>query len=57
MEADVRQVAESALDRLRKVLPAEQLEAAIDRGKTLELGTVIAELEGVEVPVHPSPHK
>jgi tetratricopeptide (TPR) repeat protein len=45
LEADVRQVAESALDRLRKVLSTEQLEAAMDRGKTLELDTVVGELE------------
>jgi tetratricopeptide (TPR) repeat protein len=47
METDVSQVAESALGKLRKVLPAEQLEAAMDHGKTLDLDTVIAELEAV----------
>jgi predicted ATPase/class 3 adenylate cyclase len=45
LETDVRQVAESALGRLRQVLPTEQLEAAMDRGETLDLDTVVAELE------------
>jgi hypothetical protein len=45
LETDVSQVAESALGKLRKVLPTEQLEAAMGRGKTLELDTVVAELE------------
>ena len=48
MEIDVSQVAESVLGRLRKVMPAEQLEVAMERGKTLELDTVVSELE-VEV--------
>jgi predicted ATPase/class 3 adenylate cyclase len=50
LETDVSQLAESALGRLRKVLPTEQLEAAMDRGKTLELDTVVAELEAMGVP-------
>jgi hypothetical protein len=52
LETDVSQVAESALGKLRKVLPTEQLEAAMDRGKMLELDTVVAELEAMEVPGH-----
>jgi tetratricopeptide (TPR) repeat protein len=52
LETDVGQVAESALGRLREVLPAEQLEAAMDHGKTLELDTVVAELEAMGVPGH-----
>lgn len=52
LEADVGQVTESALGRLRKKLPAEQLEAAMDRGKTLQLDTVVAELAAMEVPDH-----
>jgi predicted ATPase/class 3 adenylate cyclase len=57
LETDVSQVAESALGRLRQVLPTEQLEAAMDRGKTLELGMVVAELEAVGVPSHLSLRK
>ena len=57
LETDVGQVAESALGRLRKVLPTEQLEAATDRGKTLELDMVVAQLEAVGVPSHPSLRK
>jgi predicted ATPase/class 3 adenylate cyclase len=57
LETDVSQVAESALGRLRKVLPTEQLEAAMDRGKTLELGMVVAELEAMGVPSHLSLRK
>ena len=54
LETDVGQVAESALGRLSQELPAEQLEAAMDRGKTLQLETVVAELEAVGVPGHPA---
>jgi predicted ATPase/class 3 adenylate cyclase len=50
LETDVGQLAESALGRLRKMLPTEQLEAAMDRGKTLELDRVVAELEARGVP-------
>jgi predicted ATPase/class 3 adenylate cyclase len=57
LETDVGQVAESALGRLRKVLPAEQLEAAMDRGKMLELDSVVAELETMGVPGHLSLRK
>jgi tetratricopeptide (TPR) repeat protein len=57
LETDVSQVAESALGRLRKVLPTEQLEATMNRGKTLELDTVIAELEAMRVPGHLSLHQ
>jgi tetratricopeptide (TPR) repeat protein len=42
---DVGQVAELALDRLREVLPTQQLEAAMDRGKRQELYAVVSELE------------
>ena len=45
LEIDVKQVAESVLDRLREVLPSEQLEAAMERGKMRELDAVVAELE------------
>jgi class 3 adenylate cyclase/tetratricopeptide (TPR) repeat protein len=44
LEFDVRQVAESALGRLRKALPTGELEAAMARGRVLELDTVVAEL-------------
>jgi tetratricopeptide (TPR) repeat protein len=44
LEVDVGQVAELALSRLRNVLPAQELEAAMERGRTLELDTVVAEL-------------
>jgi hypothetical protein len=54
LETDVGQVAESALGRLRQELPAEQLEVAMDRGKTLQLETVVAELEAKGVPGHPA---
>jgi predicted ATPase len=52
LETDVGQVAESAVGRLRDVLPAEQLEAAMDQGKLLELEIVVAELVVMEVPGH-----
>ena len=45
LETDVSQVAESALGRLREVLPAKQLAAAMERGKMLELDAAVAELE------------
>jgi predicted ATPase len=54
LEADVRQVAESVLVRLREVLPTEKLEAAMDRGKALELDTVVAELAAMAISDHPS---
>ncbi len=44
VEVDSVQVAETVLAGLRDVLPAEQLETAIERGKTLELDAVVAEL-------------
>jgi class 3 adenylate cyclase/tetratricopeptide (TPR) repeat protein len=45
MTPDIGGGAESALGRLRELLPAEQLEAAMAHGKTLELDAVVAELE------------
>jgi hypothetical protein len=47
LEVDVSQVAELALDRLRKMLPTKELDAAMERGKMLELDTVVAELGAV----------
>jgi predicted ATPase len=44
VEVDSAQVAETVLAGLRDVLPAEQLETAMERGKTLELDTVVAKL-------------
>jgi predicted ATPase/DNA-binding SARP family transcriptional activator/Tfp pilus assembly protein PilF len=44
VEVDSLQVAETVLAGLRDVLPAEQLETAIERGKTLDLDAVVAEL-------------
>jgi tetratricopeptide (TPR) repeat protein len=44
VEADSTKVAETVLAGLRDTLPAEQLENAIEQGKTLELETVVAEL-------------
>jgi tetratricopeptide (TPR) repeat protein len=44
VEVDSAQLAETILDGLRQALPAKQLEAAMERGKTLELDTVVAEL-------------
>jgi tetratricopeptide (TPR) repeat protein len=44
VEVDSAQVAETVLAGLRDVLPAEQLESAIDRGKTLDLDIVVAAL-------------
>jgi predicted ATPase len=44
VEVDSAQVAETILAGLRDVLPAERLETAIERGKTLELNAVVAEL-------------
>jgi tetratricopeptide (TPR) repeat protein len=47
LEVDVGQVAELALGRLRDVLPANELEAALERGKTLELDRIVAKLGAV----------
>jgi DNA-binding SARP family transcriptional activator/predicted ATPase len=44
VESSGAQVGEALLTELRKALPAEQLEAAMKRGKTMELDTVVAEL-------------
>ena len=44
VEVDSAQVAETVLAGLRETLPAEQLDAVIERGKTLELDAVVAEL-------------
>jgi tetratricopeptide (TPR) repeat protein len=44
LELDVSQVAESVLDGLRKALPAAQLEEAMERGKRVELQSVIAKI-------------
>jgi DNA-binding SARP family transcriptional activator/predicted ATPase len=44
VEADSTQVAQGILTKLRETLPAEQLEAALERGKTMELGAVVAGL-------------
>ena len=44
LEIDVSQVAESVLGRLRKVMLAEELEAAMERGKIMELDAVVADL-------------
>jgi tetratricopeptide (TPR) repeat protein len=49
LEIDSRKLAESILEKLRKLMHAEQFEAAIDRGKMLELNTVVTELEAVAV--------
>jgi predicted ATPase/class 3 adenylate cyclase len=45
LEMDVCKVAELVLDRLRDELPTEQLEAAMERGKMLELDEAVAELQ------------
>ncbi len=45
LEVDVAQVAESALNKLREDIPADQLEAAMERGKILELDQVVSDLE------------
>jgi len=47
LEMDVRQVAELTLDRLGELLPAEQLEAAMENGKIRELDAIIVEIEAV----------
>ena len=44
---DSVQLTEAVLEGLREALPAEQLEAAMERGKMLELDTVVAELLSV----------
>jgi tetratricopeptide (TPR) repeat protein len=44
VEVDSAQVAETILAGLRKALPTKQLEAAMERGKTLELEAVVAKL-------------
>jgi DNA-binding SARP family transcriptional activator/predicted ATPase len=45
-QSDSVQLAEAALAGLREALPAKQLEAALERGKGMELDTVVAELLG-----------
>jgi tetratricopeptide (TPR) repeat protein len=45
LEIDVSQVAASVLGRLREVMPAKQLEAAMERGKIMELDEVVADLD------------
>ena len=45
LEIDSSRVAESVLDRLRNLLPAEHLEAAMKLGSMLELDTVVENLE------------
>jgi tetratricopeptide (TPR) repeat protein len=47
LEIDTRQEADSALGELRQVMSAKQLESALERGKVLEMGAVIAELEAM----------
>jgi DNA-binding SARP family transcriptional activator/predicted ATPase/Flp pilus assembly protein TadD len=44
VEADSVQVTETILDGLREALPTKQIEAAMERGKTMELDTAVAEL-------------
>ncbi len=44
VEVDSVQVTDTILAGLRNVLPAKQFETAIERGKTLRLDVVIAEL-------------
>jgi tetratricopeptide (TPR) repeat protein len=44
VEVDSAQVAETVLAGLRETLSAGQLDAAMERGKTLELDAVVAEL-------------
>jgi DNA-binding SARP family transcriptional activator/predicted ATPase/Tfp pilus assembly protein PilF len=44
VEVDSGQAAKSILTSLREALPAKDLEAAVDRGKTMELVTVVAQL-------------
>ena len=44
VEVDSVQVAETILAGLRQALSAQQLETAMERGKTLELDAVVAEL-------------
>jgi tetratricopeptide (TPR) repeat protein len=47
LEVDSNKQAELALDRLRKVVDSEQLEAAMERGKMVQLDAVVADLEVV----------
>jgi hypothetical protein len=43
-EASGTQVAQAILAKLRETLPAEQLEAALERGKEMDLNTVVTGL-------------
>ena len=43
-QPDSVRLAKAALAGLREALPAEQLEAALERGKGMELDAVVAEL-------------
>lgn len=44
VEVDSAQAAETVLAGLREVLPAEELDAAVERGKTMDLDAVVAQL-------------
>jgi tetratricopeptide (TPR) repeat protein len=55
LETDIAQVAESLLAKVREVLPDEQLEVALARGKMLELDTAVAELEALIVEMLKNP--
>ncbi|MBN1180200.1 MAG: tetratricopeptide repeat protein [Anaerolineae bacterium] len=44
VEADSAQVAEAILTELREVLPAGQIDAALERGRGMELDAIVAEL-------------
>jgi predicted ATPase len=57
LEIDSSQVAELVLDRLRNVLPIEHLEAAMERGRMLEIGTIVAELEALVADILGDPVK
>jgi predicted ATPase/class 3 adenylate cyclase len=55
LELDSRQVAKLSLDRLRKVIHDDQLEAAMGRGNMLELDGVVAELGALAAEVLEEP--
>jgi hypothetical protein len=44
VEVDSLKLAETVLTGLKEALPPDQLETALERGKTLELDAVVAEL-------------
>jgi hypothetical protein len=48
LEHDSRHLAEAVLENLRNLMPAEQLEQAMSRGRAMEIETVVEELKAYD---------